>query len=73
MNRGPRNTLIPFWMPALAVLLSASGVAAESIEVESVLLTPVQEVEVPAREAGTLDCVAVREGTVVTQGELAAA
>jgi macrolide-specific efflux system membrane fusion protein len=56
----------------LPVLLFASGAAAESIEVDSVLLTPIQEVEVPAREAGTLDCVAVREGTVVAQDELAA-
>ncbi len=59
-------------LTVLTLLWAASGFAAEEIIIDSVLLTPVQEVEVPAQEAGILDRVVVSEGTVVRQDELAA-
>jgi macrolide-specific efflux system membrane fusion protein len=40
------------------------------VQVQSVLLTLIEEVEVPAREAGVLDTIAVREGQTVKPGDL---
>jgi macrolide-specific efflux system membrane fusion protein len=45
---------------------------AQPIEVEEVLLAPIQEVEVPAQEAGLLQRVLVAEGALVKQGDLLA-
>ena len=65
------KTVVTVWALMLVMLyLPASHAAAETIEIDSVLLTPVEEVELPAQEAGILDRVAVREGAVVKQGEL---
>ncbi len=41
-----------------------------SIEVPSVLVTLIEQVEVPARQAGLLEKLAVREGSLVKQGDL---
>jgi len=61
---------------AIALLLlcglMSAGLRAEPIEVESVLLAPIQEVEVPAREAGLLQRMAIAEGAMVKEGELLA-
>ncbi len=48
------------------------GLGTEPIEVESVLLAPIQEVEVPAQEAGLLQRMPVAEGAMVKQGDLLA-
>jgi macrolide-specific efflux system membrane fusion protein len=56
----------------LALLLVTQTPAAEPIEIDAVLLTPVLEVEVPALEAGALQQVAVSEGAVLAQGDLIA-
>lgn len=48
--------------------LSASPLAAEEIEVSSVLIKLIEQVEVPAREAGVLQSVMVREGQMVAAG-----
>lgn len=64
---------VAVWAFILAMLsLPASRTVAEGIEIDSILLTPVEEVEVPAQEAGILDKIAVREGAVVELGELIA-
>lgn len=55
----------------LACLLP-SALGAQPIEVEAVLLAPIQEVEVPAQEAGLLQRVLVAEGALVKQGDLLA-
>ena len=53
---------------ALVVGCFTSQVCAEEIQVSSVLLKLIEQVEVPAREAGVLQEVAVREGQMVAQG-----
>jgi macrolide-specific efflux system membrane fusion protein len=55
----------------LAGVLPAS-LGAQPMEVEQVLLAPIQEVEVPAQEAGLLQRVLVAEGALVKQGDLLA-
>jgi macrolide-specific efflux system membrane fusion protein len=55
-----------------ALTVARSHAAAESIRIDTVLLTPVEEVEVPAQEAGILDHVAVSEGADVERGVLIA-
>lgn len=75
--RGHATHVFPARMTAAASLLLFSGLIsaglrAEPIEVESVLLAPIQEVEVPAREAGPLQRMAVAEGAMVKVGELLA-
>lgn len=52
--------------------LTAVGWTAESIEVESVLLAPIQEVEVATQEAGLLQRLAVAEGAIIKEGDLLA-
>jgi macrolide-specific efflux system membrane fusion protein len=57
-------------MSTAALLLTVAALTgqpepAQSIEVESVLLTLVEQVEVPAREAGVLARINVREGQLV--------
>jgi macrolide-specific efflux system membrane fusion protein len=51
-----------------AVALASSHSAAEEIEVSSVLIKLIEQVEVPAREAGVLAAVAAREGQMVEAG-----
>src|SRR5438552_8146564 len=46
--------------------------AAEPIKLDSVLLTLIEQVEVPAREAGELSALHVREGQLVKEGTLLA-
>jgi len=53
-------------------LLIALPAAAEPIEVESVLLTSIEEREVPAQEAGVLSRLAIREGDIVQLDKLLA-
>jgi len=53
-------------------LLVALPAAAEPIEVESVLLTSIEEREVPAQEAGVLSRLAIREGDIVQLDKLLA-
>jgi len=50
----------------------AAAAGAATIEVDSVLLASIEEVEVPAQEAGVLGRVAVCEGDIVKEGELVA-
>ena len=52
-----------------ATWLPGATAVCESIEVESVHLKLIREIEVPAREAGVLANVAVKEGAVVKPGD----
>jgi macrolide-specific efflux system membrane fusion protein len=64
-----RYTVVLFtswWFPALV----APALAADPIEVESVVLRLLEEAEVPAQEAGIVTQIAVREGQRVARGEL---
>lgn len=62
--------LLP-WTLGLAALI-VSPAAADDIPVNSTLLKIIETVEVPAQQAGALEKVNVREGTIVAQGELIA-
>ncbi|PQO47190.1 efflux RND transporter periplasmic adaptor subunit [Blastopirellula marina] len=62
--------LLP-WTIGLAALI-VSPVAADDIPVNSTLLKIIETVEVPAQQAGALDKVNVREGTIVELGEVIA-
>jgi macrolide-specific efflux system membrane fusion protein len=54
---------------AVSACLSAGAApAAEPIRLDSVLLTLIEQVEVPAREAGELAAMQVREGDLVKEG-----
>ena len=59
-------------MLLLFVSLLPAELRAETIEVESVLLAPIQEVEVPAQESGLLRRLTVAEGAMIKEGELLA-
>jgi macrolide-specific efflux system membrane fusion protein len=63
MNRLTRILL------ATAVIAAAGLAAAEEVEVPSVLIKLIEQVEVPAREAGVLASVGAREGQMVAQGD----
>jgi RND family efflux transporter MFP subunit len=69
-----RRASLPAIRLSLLVLAGLlPGVArAQPIEVEEVLLAPIQEVEIAAQEAGLLERVLVAEGALVTQGDLLA-
>jgi RND family efflux transporter MFP subunit len=66
-------------MPSAALLLAAAMLTGDpgaapiaddsSIMIDSVLLTLVEQVEIPAREAGVLAEIKVREGQIVKQGD----
>jgi macrolide-specific efflux system membrane fusion protein len=56
----------------LIALLAPSAFAVEPIKLDSVLLTLIEQVEVPAREAGDLAAMHVREGQLVKEGTLLA-
>ncbi len=54
----------------LAVLVvCAAGAVGQNIDVDSVLLTLIEEIEVPARTAGQLATVAIHEGQSVAEGD----
>lgn len=77
MNRPKRNLFIaPVALGVAAWACSASvaveSVASEPVEVESVLIRLIEEVEVPAQEEGLLAEVLVKEGDRVERGELLA-
>lgn len=59
---------------ALAITLEAAAADAPShrVRIDSVLVTPMDQADVPAREAGVLTTIAVREGQMVAEGELLA-
>jgi multidrug efflux pump subunit AcrA (membrane-fusion protein) len=59
-------------LPLVLAGLWPAGLGAQPMEVEEVLLAPIQEVEVPAQEAGLLQRVLVGEGVLVKQGDLLA-
>jgi macrolide-specific efflux system membrane fusion protein len=65
------NRLACVLVAAAAVRFSfpVSFAAAEEIEVPSVLIKLIEQVEVPAREAGVLASVAAREGQMVATGQ----
>lgn len=60
-----------FFAAALAAALTgaAPGQSAHEIDVSSVLVKLIEQVDVPAREAGVLASVDVREGQMVGQGD----
>lgn len=66
------------WFKRLAVCLLASVAtsgqcaAAEEIVIDSVVLRPLVDAEVPARQTGVLAVIAVEEGATVAAGELLA-
>src|SRR5688500_2591303 len=65
-------------MSAAALMLIATLAWAEPekssevLKIESTLVTLVEQVEVPALEAGAMSSIAVREGQLVTEGMLLA-
>jgi RND family efflux transporter MFP subunit len=63
-----RSVFITASVIAMAAIgLAHHSPAAEPIKVESVLLTLIEQVEVPAREAGELAAIQVREGQLVKE------
>ena len=52
--------------------LSGKEKGSDRIVIESVLVTLIEQVEVPARELGVLDSIAVREGDMVEEGAVLA-
>ena len=59
----------PHWpIASLLLVLVPSALAAAEVQVSSVLVKLLDEVEVPAREAGVLENVTVREGQMVEAG-----
>lgn len=62
-----------FGLLALAALLAVDTAARQSPAagppIQGVLLTLVEQVELPAKEAGAIDALAVREGQLVASGE----
>ncbi len=65
-----RTTAARKWLPIVAVVLVAhalagSARAGESLRMDGVLLTVIEQVELPAKEAGALSSLEVREGDVV--------
>lgn len=59
-------------MSMLMVIAAAQTVTAEEISVDSVLIRLIEEVEVPAREAGVMVKLGAREGLMVAEGDLLA-
>ncbi len=51
------------------LLTAATSARAAEIEIPSALVKLLEQVEVPAREAGALDTLSVREGAMVTPGD----
>jgi len=57
---------------ATTIAAAGKGTAAARISVDSVFLTLLEEVEVPAREAGIIEELLLREGQAVKEGQLLA-
>ncbi len=57
------------WIVVAGLALLASSVSAAEIEVPSVLVKLIEQVDVPAREAGVLEQLSVREGQMVKAGD----
>jgi multidrug efflux pump subunit AcrA (membrane-fusion protein) len=57
---------------ALSCLMVAPPAAAGTVDVEQALVTLIEQVDIPAREAGVLAAVEVREGQLVAAGDLLA-
>lgn len=53
----------------VVMLLSARPAAAEPVVLESIVLRPLVEVDVPARQTGVLAKIAVEEGAIVAEGD----
>lgn len=64
-------SLLMLFGAACACIAAAAG-PADKIKLDSVLVTVIEEVEVPAREAGVLTTVAVREGQMVSENAVLA-
>jgi macrolide-specific efflux system membrane fusion protein len=62
------------WLVPLSLIVAgvAAGPDAAPIEVDHALVTLIEQVDVPARDAGVLAAVEVREGQLVAAGELLA-
>jgi RND family efflux transporter MFP subunit len=54
----------------LVLLICANSLRAEEIKVEGALVRLIDQLELPAREAGTITQLAVQEGTAVKSGDL---
>lgn len=67
MNGPSRIVLIPALMACVAVASAASS--EEPIRIASVVLEVVEQVDVPARDTGVLESLAVREGQLVSAGD----
>lgn len=61
-----------FHIPMVAVLLCGTLAGAAETTIDSVVLRPMVEAEVPARQTGVLATIAVEEGAAVAEGELLA-
>lgn len=59
-------------IPMVASLLCGTLAGAAETTIDSVVLRPMVEAEVPARQTGVLATIAVEEGVVVAEGELLA-
>jgi RND family efflux transporter MFP subunit len=60
-----------WWIPlCLLSLVSTAAASDGSLEVEQALVTLIEQIDVPAREAGVLAAVEVREGQLVAAGDL---
>lgn len=55
----------PCWLVAMAAIACPAAAFAESVQIPSVLVKLLEQVEVPAREAGVLEKLNVREGDMV--------
>lgn len=63
---------LPAWISVAAVLLTPAAALADDVQIESVVVNLVAEVEVPALEAGPLIELSARDGTRVQSGDLLA-
>lgn len=70
LSRASHCHALGFFLGAIVVSAIGGGLFAQEIVVDSVLLTIAQQAEVPAREAGVLSELLVREGQTVRGGEL---
>lgn len=60
------------WMLSVALAGAEPDGAAKPVRVESVLVTLIEQVDVPARDAGVLMALPAREGQIVVEGTLLA-
>jgi macrolide-specific efflux system membrane fusion protein len=73
LDQSRRAPLLAVRLPLFVFVGLLPGILhGQPLEVDEVLLAPIQEVEIPAQEAGLLLRVLVAEGTLVKQGDLLA-